>query len=113
MARPTRQQRRARRAEAADAGVGDGGAGERERSREARVPTAAAPSQAAERGAGGGSTRFVAESWAELKKVEWPGQSQVIQATTVVLIACVVVGIFLFAADYVFRNLVDNVFLRQ
>ena len=28
---------------------------------------------------------FVAEAWAELKKVEWPGQSQVIQGTVVVL----------------------------
>jgi len=45
--------------------------------------------------------------------VDWPGQSQVIQATTVVLIACVIVGIFLFASDYVFKHLVQNVFLGQ
>src|SRR5581483_4080970 len=38
---------------------------------------------------------FVMESWAELKKVEWPGQNQVIQGTVVVLIACLVVGTYL------------------
>ena len=36
-------------------------------------------------------SNFIAESWAELKKVEWPGQNQVIQGTVVVLVACVVV----------------------
>ena len=36
---------------------------------------------------------FVQESWAELKKVEWPNQNQVIQGTVVVLIACMVVGV--------------------
>ena len=35
------------------------------------------------------------ESWAELKKVEWPGQNQVIQGTVVVLVACLIVGIYL------------------
>jgi hypothetical protein len=30
-----------------------------------------------------------------------------------VLIACVIVGVYLFAADYVFKHLVQNVFLGQ
>ena len=54
---------------------------------------------------------FVAEAWAELKKVEWPGQSQVIQGTVVVLIACIIVGTYLWLADLAFKRLVQNVFL--
>jgi preprotein translocase SecE subunit len=48
----------------------------------------------------------VAESWAELKKVEWPTQNQLVQGVVVVLIACVIVGIYLYAADLVFKRLV-------
>jgi preprotein translocase subunit SecE len=59
----------------------------------------------------GGVRGFVAESWAELKKVEWPTQNQLIQGVVVVLIACVIVGIFLYAADLVFKRLVQNVLL--
>jgi len=55
--------------------------------------------------------QFVSESWGELKKVEWPTQKQVIQATVVVLIACTIVGVYLWAADLVFKPLVEKVFL--
>jgi preprotein translocase SecE subunit len=54
----------------------------------------------------------VAESWAELQKVEWPGQHQLIQGTVVVLIACLIVGVYLFAADEVFKRLVQHVLLK-
>jgi preprotein translocase subunit SecE len=57
-------------------------------------------------------TRFIGESWAELKKVEWPTQSQIIQATVVVLIACTIVGVYLWGADLVLRRLVEQVFLK-
>src|SRR6185436_8454141 len=56
--------------------------------------------------------RFVSESWAELQKVDWPGQQQLIQGTVVVLIACLVTGVYLFAADELFRRLVQHVLLR-
>ena len=56
---------------------------------------------------------FFAESWAELKKVEWPGQSQVIQGTVVVLIACLVVGVYLYLNDKVWQQVVSKVFLGQ
>ena len=59
---------------------------------------------------GGGARRFVSESWGELKKVEWPGQNQLIQGVAVVLIACLIVGIFLYGADRVFEPLVKWVF---
>jgi preprotein translocase SecE subunit len=57
--------------------------------------------------------RFVRESWAELKKVEWPSRSQVVQGTVVVIIACVIVGTYLYAADQVFKPFVRNVLLGQ
>jgi preprotein translocase subunit SecE len=56
---------------------------------------------------------FVQESWAELKKVEWPGQNQVIQGTVVVLIACLVVGSYLYLNDQVWKQVVSKVFLGQ
>jgi preprotein translocase SecE subunit len=55
---------------------------------------------------------FVRESVAELKKVEWPGQSQVIQATTVVLIACVIVGTWLYLNDLVWQRVVKDFLLQ-
>jgi preprotein translocase SecE subunit len=56
---------------------------------------------------------FIRESWAELKKVDWPGQNQVIQGTAVVLIACAIVGLYLYANDLVWKRVVQNVFLGQ
>ena len=56
---------------------------------------------------------FIAESWAELKKVEWPGQNQVIQGTVVVLVACLVVGAYLYVNDQVWKQVVSKVFLGQ
>ena len=58
-------------------------------------------------------SNFFAESWAELRKVEWPGQSQVIQGTVVVLIACLVVGVYLYINDQVWKQVVSKVFLGQ
>jgi preprotein translocase subunit SecE len=61
---------------------------------------------------GSGVRQFISESWGELKKVEWPGQSQLIQGVTVVLIACLIVGIFLYGSDLIFKRLVEQVFVR-
>ena len=58
-------------------------------------------------------SNFFAESLAELKKVEWPGQAQVIQGTVVVLIACLVVGVYLYLNDQVWKQVVSKVFLGQ
>jgi preprotein translocase SecE subunit len=111
VARQTRQQRRARREKKAQS---SGGVVQRARSRQQQVrPAGQAPkSQGGQRRAEG-RRRFVFESWAELKKVDWPGQAQVVQGTIVVLIACAIVGAFLFGADQVFRRLVQNVLLGQ
>ena len=55
---------------------------------------------------------FVQESWAELKKVEWPVQKQLIQGVVVVLVACIVVGIYLYGNDLVWKRVVQHLLLR-
>jgi preprotein translocase subunit SecE len=57
--------------------------------------------------------RFVNEAVAELRKVEWPGQNQVIQGTVVVLIACLIVGTYLWLNDQVWKEFVKKVLLGQ
>jgi preprotein translocase subunit SecE len=115
VARQTRAQRRARRSDmSAGAAALPGGPPappprptarahpEPERRPEPRREPRTAP--------GGGVRRFVSESWGELKKVEWPGQNQLIQGVAVVLIACLIVGVFLYGADVVFKHLVQRLF---
>jgi preprotein translocase subunit SecE len=105
MARQTRAQRRARR----EAQAQNPGVTQRARAKRAQIRPGAQPqkSQAGAQRRERGS--FVAESWGELKKVDWPGQSQVIQATVVVLIACIVVGIYLYVNDLVWKPVVQRI----
>jgi len=58
-------------------------------------------------------SNFVMESIAELKKVEWPTQNQVIQGTVVVLIACTIVGIYLYLNDQLWKEVVQKLILGQ
>jgi preprotein translocase SecE subunit len=102
VARPTRAQRRARR----EAQAQSQGVTQRARSRQAQVRPGAQPAKSQAGGQRRERRSFVAESWGELKKVEWPGQSQVIQATIVVLIACFVVGVYLYINDLVWKHVV-------
>jgi preprotein translocase subunit SecE len=117
MARETRQQRRARRAEQARSapdGEQQAPAAAAQRARQqVRAAEVVKTQPPPERRPGSGVFRFVLESWAELRKVEWPTQRQVIHGTAVVLIACIVVGVYLYAADQAFQNLVEKVFLGQ
>jgi preprotein translocase subunit SecE len=55
--------------------------------------------------------QFVRESVAELKKVDWPSRAQTFQGVVVVIIACVIVGAYLWGLDQLFRPLVDRVLL--
>src|SRR5262245_13907803 len=121
MARNTRQRRRQRRR----AQGGGGGADQKEqtqeksvtqraRARQQAVRPSAQPQKSqtgARRVPGSGFRRFVSESWAELKKVEWPTQNQVVQGTIVVIIACAIVGAYLWIADLIFKPLVRNFLL--
>jgi len=112
MARQTRSERRAlRAAQAVSKAAVERTSRTRPQLRPAVEP-ARAQEQPRRRGPFAGTRTFVGESWAELKKVEWPGQSQLVQGTVVVLIACLVVGVYLFAADEVFKRLVQHVLLK-
>ena len=80
---------------------------------EGSVPSGARPAgEVQARGGGGGLFgrlyRFVQESWAELKKVEWPSQNQVVQGTVVVLVACAIVGTFLYLNDQLWKRVVEH-----
>jgi preprotein translocase subunit SecE len=100
MARETRRQRRdARRA-----------SGEQPQPAPALAGTPAQEASVAHPAAGrrGG---FVRESWAELKKVDWPNRNQTIQGTIVVIIACAVVGAYLWGLDQVLQPFVREVLL--
>src|SRR2546421_4324088 len=100
MAKPSRQQRRERRAQQpAVAGAGSPPAAPPARTARAGDEPERRPRQSAERERSGGPFRFFQESYAELKKVEWPDQKAVISGTVVVLVACVIVGAFLWLND--------------
>jgi preprotein translocase SecE subunit len=90
----------------------------------AAAPPPAPPVRPTARGGGDGQPEphahgrkrrfnFVRESWEELQKVEWPTQNQVIQGTVVVLIACLVVGSYLYLNDTVWKHVVSKVLLGQ
>jgi preprotein translocase subunit SecE len=113
MARQTRAQRRARREQMSPGSEAalPGGPPAPPRRPTARASARPEPAREPRVSRAGGVRGFVAESWAELKKVEWPTQNQLIQGVVVVLIACVIVGVFLYAADLVFKRLVQNVLL--
>ncbi len=111
MARETRRQRRDQRK---SSGAPKPAAAGRSRQAQAQVrpgmqPTSTQTGRREPRERG----RFVKECWAELKKVEWPNRAQVLQGTVVVIIACVIVGTFLYGADQIFKPFVRNVLLGQ
>jgi preprotein translocase subunit SecE len=112
--RETRAQRRARRQQRQAAGDG---LAERARARQARLrpqdedaAKAASPRRSRDEPRVFG--RFFVESWGELKKVEWPSQNHVVQGTVVVMIACVILGVYIWLADIAFKDLVNDVLLR-
>ena len=118
MARNTRQQRRARRRAgeaqppAPEQQPQQPKAAERARARTAAVrPAAQPPKQQTGRREPRERGRFVRESYGELKKVEWPGRTQVTTGTVVVIIACAIVGAYLYIADFALQNLVEKVLL--
>ena len=110
MARETRRQRRDQKKASGEAKP----VAQRARQRQAQVrPGIAAASTQTGRRERRERGRFFKESWAELKKVEWPTRAQVLTGTVVVIIACVIVGAFLYGADQAFKPFVRNVLLGQ
>jgi preprotein translocase subunit SecE len=116
MARSTRQKRRAKRRASAKGDAEQQGLATRARARQQQVRPAAQapkPQTGARRVPGGGTKRFIGESAAELKKVEWPNKNQVVQGTVVVIIACAIVGAYLWLADLGFEPFVKNILLGR
>ena len=114
MARSTRQQRRQRRAQAAGTpplrpAVRPRPTAEEEPRRQQAEPRSDRRDDVRP---GVPGIRFFQESFAELKKVEWPNQQQVVSGTAVVLIACLIVGAYLYANDEVWSYVVKHVLLR-
>jgi len=110
VAKPTRAQRRARRQQQAEPALaGSGGGAAKPPVRLAPQPPDKPERQPRERG---GFTRFLGESVGELKKVEWPGQNQVIQGTVVVIVACIIVGVYLWLNDQLWMEVVQKVLLK-
>ena len=120
MARSSRQQRRARRAQTQPALAGG-------------APPAAPPPAARRTAAAGdsepsrrpqqrttrerripfsGTAHFLQESYGELKKVEWPNQKAVVSGTAVVMIACTIVGTYLWLNDRLWQYVVHHLLLR-
>lgn len=52
--------------------------------------------------------RYVAESWAELRKVAWPSRETVTRLTLLVVAVSVAVGLYIFVLDRVFNTLLDT-----
>jgi preprotein translocase subunit SecE len=104
----SRSQRRAmRRAQAGGGEAASGSVSQRARSRQAQVRPAQQQTrgQTGRREAQRGS--FVRESIAELRKVEWPTQRQVLTGTIVVIIACAITGLYLWINDLVWQRVVE------
>ena len=72
------------------------------------APAAAQPES--KRGIPG--VRFIREAIAELRKVEWPTQQKVVSGTAVVVMACLIVGTYLYINDRVWTYVVQHVLLR-
>lgn len=99
--------------------------------RDELVPAAGGPGRGGAGGSGGGSggegggggeaerpsgaplrsgnrvTGFLAASWAELQRVQWPDRRQVSQATAVVLGFVAIAGAYLGLADFVAKEIVE------
>ena len=114
MARSTRQERQKRRAQAA--GTSPLRPPVRPRptaEEEPREQPAAPPRERTDQVRPGiPGVRFVAEAWAELQKVEWPNQQQVISGTAVVIIACLITGFYLWLNDELWKYVVQHLLLR-
>jgi preprotein translocase subunit SecE len=52
---------------------------------------------------------YLADSWAELRKVAWPTRETVVRLTLLVIAVSVAVGVYIFVLDQVFNGLVEQV----
>jgi preprotein translocase SecE subunit len=106
LARETRRQRRAARAAGSD-GASTSRRGRAAQARPSQQPVKQQTGRKAEHPRG----QFIRESYAELKKVDWPSRRQTFQGVVVVIIACTIVGFYLWGLDQIIRPVVDRVLL--
>ena len=52
---------------------------------------------------------FFIQVWAELKRVQWPDRAQLTQATAVVVVFCLLAGLYLAFFDYIFSKLMKAI----
>jgi preprotein translocase SecE subunit len=81
---------------------GDGGG-------ELAVPSGAGPISERRPRTGSRLLTFLQGSWAELQRVQWPDRRQVMQATGVVIGFVIVAGLFLGAADWAAKHLINYI----
>ena len=53
---------------------------------------------------------FLRDVWVEMKKVSWPGRSEVVGTTVVVIVACFLFGFYLFVVDSGLSWVMDRVY---
>ena len=53
---------------------------------------------------------FFRDVWNEMRKVSWPGRTEVVGTTIVVIVACFLFGFYLFLVDTGLAWLVDRIF---
>ncbi len=92
-----------------DEGRGGGGGGGRRggtggRGRGGGQPRPQKKGEARQRGR---VLNFFVQVWAELRRVQWPDRTQVTQATAVVVVFCILAGLYLAFFDWVFSKLVQ------
>src|SRR5215218_8064484 len=115
---PLMASRSQRRAQRRAQGAGSGGAAAsgdqssfsqraRQRQQQVRPAQQSARGQTGRREAQRGS--FVRESYAELRKVEWPDQRQVTTGTIVVIIACAITGLYLWLNDLLWQRVIEAI----
>ncbi len=74
-----------------------------------RASTGAAPERA---GLPERATEYLREVRGELQKVAWPGRSEVVNYTIVVLVAVVILTLFVFGLDYFIAKAILELFKK-
>ena len=52
---------------------------------------------------------FFVQVWAELRRVQWPNRNHVTQATAVVVVFCLIAGVYLGILDFLFNKLIKAI----
>lgn len=53
---------------------------------------------------------FLGEVRSEMKKVSWPARQEVLATTSVVVVAVIIIGLYLYGCDFAFYRAVNAIF---